>query len=102
MAKDKNKNPDDARSWSDWPESDRFSRRGDVACEDLPSFKAKGNQNWGLQDDEAGSDNLPGNELNNPVPLRTEDPPANGWLEIASDIEGTSGKGTGKKGNEVR
>jgi len=67
----------------------------------LPSFKAKYNQNWGLQSGE-GNQDLPGNELNNPVDLRKGAEPDNGWLTIASDVNTTSSKGSGSKGGETR
>jgi hypothetical protein len=57
-----------------------------IAPAALPGFKAKYNQNWGLQSGE-GDQDLPGNELNNPVDLRKGNEPANGWLTIASDIQ---------------
>jgi hypothetical protein len=99
MADDKNKNPDDARSWDDWPESGQFARRDDVAAAPLPSFKAKYNQDWGLQDGETGSDDLSGNKNNRPVPLRKGSEPTDGWQTIASDTapsaSGDFGKGSG-------
>jgi hypothetical protein len=102
MAKDKNKNPGDARGWTNWPEDGQFARREDVSCAELPAFKAKYNQGWGLQDEE-GDQDLPGNELNNPVDEKKgDDYPANGWLEVASDIETTAGKGRGNGTGEQR
>lgn len=83
-----------------YPEDGQFSRRDDVACAALPGFKAKYNQNWGLQTGE-GDQDLPGNELNNPVELRKGVEPDNGWLTIASDIQ-SEGEGfsPGKGGEE--
>lgn len=46
-------------------------------------------------------DDLPYNELNEPVDLRTKVPADNGWLEIASDVSPTAGT-SGKGGNETR
>ncbi len=86
MAHDKNKNPDDARDWHDWPEDGAFARRDDVAPGPLPGFKAKYNQDWGLQDSEKGSDNLSANKNNRPVPLRKGKPAQDGWTEEAYDV----------------
>ncbi len=85
-----------------YPEDGQFARREDVSCAALPGFKPKYNQEWGLQSGE-GDQDLPGNSLNNPVPLHTGDYNDNGWLEVASDIETTAGKGgPGEKGSEKR
>lgn len=57
-----------------------------IAPTDLPAFKPKYNQSWGLQAGEKGDDNLPGNPLNNPVKLRKGEPEVNGWQNEAYDV----------------
>lgn len=71
------------------------TRASGIEPADLPAFKAKYNQNWGLQDGE-GQQDLPGNRLNNPVDLRKGVEPDNGWLTIASDINSDGGDFSGK------
>lgn len=77
------------------------TRAEGIAPSANPGFKAKYNQNWGLQSGE-GKQDLPGNPLNNPVELRKGDEPENGWLTIASDIQSGSGdfSGDGLGGEE--
>ena len=82
-----------------FPEAGRFPRQSDVECSDLPAFKAKYNQDWGLQSGEKGDDDLPGNPLNNPVELHKGEFPVNGWQEIASDVVAEAGSGKTGGGN---
>lgn len=77
------------------------TRASGIEPAELPAFKAKYNQTWGLQTGEKNQD-LPGNKLNNPVKLRKGDEPDNGWLTIASDINSDAGSFSEGDGGEER
>ena len=47
-------------------------------------------------------DNVGMNPLNHPVELRKGAPAENGWMEVAADVNPTSGSGSGKSGSEKR
>lgn len=72
------------------------TRASGIEPADLPAFKPKYNQSWGLQDGE-GQQDLPGNPLNNPVKLRKGEEPVNGWQTVASDTN-SEGEDFGGKG----
>ena len=84
------------KAGDEYPESGQFPRRDDVSCEKLPEFKAKWNQDWGLQDSEKGNDDLGSNKLNRPVPERQGDAEDNGWEW--EDIRQQKHKSTDKRG----
>lgn len=84
--------------------ADKFpvTRASGMEPSELPAFKAKYNQNWGLQDGE-GDQDLPGNPLNNPVDLRkNDDEPVNGWQTVASDIQSEADGFSKGSGGEKR
>lgn len=64
------------------------TRAEGIAPAELPGFKAKYNQTWGLQPGEGAQDS-PGNDLNKPVPLRKGGPDENGWMHEAYDVNQT-------------
>lgn len=59
--------------------------RTDVLPSENSFPSEKKNKTWGLQSGE-GDENLPGNPLNNPVPLRKGKAEVNGWQNVVGDV----------------